>query len=335
MRFAFLAASLLALPGCDDDRPAPPVGTSAAAPASARPLTSAEAAEVLAEVGRRTITLGEYVASLERMDAFERLRYQSPARRRQLLDEMIDVELLAAEARRRGLDREPATQERMRQMLREELLDQVREQVPNAAEIPAAEVRRYYDEHRSEFREPERRRVAHIAVATHAVAEKVLAQAKQADAAEWGRLVARYSVDRSDAASTPLELKGDLGIVSGPGAERGDNPKVPEPLRNAVFELDGLGSVYDKVVPAAGKFHVVRLTGRSAARARSFREAERAIRVTLATRRLAARQEKLIEELKQRFPVEIDEAALAKVSVPKADPPRSKKPSHAPAAPRP
>lgn len=291
---------------------------------------------MLAEVGEHTITLGQYVAAVQRMDAFERLRYQSPARRRKLLDEMIDVELLAAEAQRRGLDREPETQERLRQMLRDELLEQVRREVPNAAEIPADEVRRYYEAHRAEFHEPERRRVAHIAVAKRALADEVLEQAKQADAAEWGRLVARYSDDHGGAESTPLELKGDLGIVSEPGDERGNNPKVPEPLRKAVFELDALGSVYDKVVPAAGKFHIVRLTGKSAARTRTFREAERAIRVTLATRRLEARETELVDELKKRYPVEIDEAALAKVAVPEVERPKAA-PSlgHAPAAPRP
>src|SRR5262249_16677528 len=65
-------------------------------------LTPELAAKVLARVGDREITLGEYAATLQRMDQFERLRYQSPERRKLLLDEMIKVELLAAEAQRRG-----------------------------------------------------------------------------------------------------------------------------------------------------------------------------------------------------------------------------------------
>jgi parvulin-like peptidyl-prolyl isomerase len=324
MRHALLALLLMTPCGCDDDEPdsAADAGAVASASGQPRPLTSEQAAEVLAEVGEVRITLGEYVAALERMDAFERLRYQSPERRRKLLDELIDVELLAQEARRRGLDRAPETQERLRQMLRDELLTEVRKQLPEAASLPAAEVRRYYEEHRSEFDEPERRRVAHIVLASKTAARELLDEAKRASPAEWGRLVTQHSVDRKSSEGAPLELKGDLGIVGPPGDERGQNPKVPEALRAAVFEIDELGGVHDEVVEVAGRFHIVRLAGKSAARTRSFQEAERAIRVKLFTERLRAREAELLTELKQRFTVEIDEKALARVRVPKVSRPK-------------
>ena len=44
-------------------------------------LSPEQAAQVLAKVGTSTITLGDYVAALEHMDQFDRLRYQSPERR--------------------------------------------------------------------------------------------------------------------------------------------------------------------------------------------------------------------------------------------------------------
>src|SRR5690348_15947625 len=61
-------------------------------------LSAEQAALVVARVGERTITLGDYAATLERMDQFDRLRYQSPERRKELLQEIIDVELLAQDA---------------------------------------------------------------------------------------------------------------------------------------------------------------------------------------------------------------------------------------------
>ncbi|HEX3854123.1 MAG TPA: hypothetical protein VHW01_24335, partial [Polyangiaceae bacterium] len=93
-----------------------------AASASALPgkLTPELARQVLAKVGDREITLGEYAETLERMDPFERVRYQSADRRKLLLNEIIQVELLAEEAKRRGLDKQPETQERLRQILKDE-----------------------------------------------------------------------------------------------------------------------------------------------------------------------------------------------------------------------
>jgi peptidyl-prolyl cis-trans isomerase C len=296
-------------------------GTAPSTSASAQPpagITPELAARVLAKVGNHEITLGEYAATLQRMDPFERLRYQSPDRRKQLLDELIDLELLAEEARRRGLDKEPETQERVRQMLRDELLSEVRASVPSPGDISEADARRYYDEHRDDFREPERRRVAHIALASEAEAKAVLEKALSASATEWGKLVEAKSTDARGKPSSalPPELAGDLGIVGPPGHVRGENPNVPEPLRAAVFEIDKLGGVLPKVVPAAGSFHVVRLTGKTDARDRTFADADRSIRVALVQSLIRAREAELEAELKKKYPVTIDEAQLAKIPVP-------------------
>src|SRR5688572_30783964 len=167
----FLVLLTLAL-ACGKKQEAPQPSASASASAGPRPLSPELAAKVLAKVGDRTITLGEYAATLERMDPFERLRYQSPDRRKQLLDEMIEVELLAQEARRRGLDKKPETEERLRQLLRDELLSSVKQGLPAPNDLPEQEVRAYYDAHKADFDEPERRRVAAIAVASEAEAKR-------------------------------------------------------------------------------------------------------------------------------------------------------------------
>ncbi len=299
--------------GCENDAPAKAPKGAASASAAPSALTPELAAAVLARVGKREITLGEYAATLERMDEFERLRYQSPERRRKLLEEIIDVELLAEEAKRRGLDQRPETQQRIRQILRDELLRRVRRELPKPEELPLSEVRAYYDAHKADFDEPERRRVAHIAVRSRALAERLLRQAMEASPKAWGELVKQHSVQKDG--DEPLELRGDLGIVSKPGLERGKNPKVPEPLRAAVFEISELGGVHDQVVEHGGLFHIVRLIGKSGARRRSFAEAERTIRLILLEQRLEKAEAAFEQKLRQRYTVQIDEKTLKSVQV--------------------
>ena len=284
-------------------------------------LTPELARQVLAKVGDREITLGEYAETLERMDPFERIRYQSADRRRLLLNEIIQVELLAEEAKRRGLDKQPETQERLRQILKDELLRDVHHDVPGPSEISDAEVHAYFDAHHDEFKEPERRRVAHVVVATEAQAKAALQKAEGASAADWGKLVADISMDKpaKSAAPAPTELAGDLGIVGPPGHPRGANPRVPETLRAAVFEIDKVGGVLNRIVPDAGRFHIVRMTGRTEARDRSFQDSERTIRVALVQQKIRDREAQLEVELKQRYPVTVDDEALAQVKVPDAD----------------
>jgi peptidyl-prolyl cis-trans isomerase C len=291
---------------------------SSSASSAAQPIPPELAKKVLARVGERNITVAEYAATLERMDSFERVRYQSAERRRQLLDEMIDVELLAQEARRRGLDKLPKTQQRLREILRDELLREVRESVPKLETIPEPEVRRYYAEHGAEFEDAERRRVAHIVVQKKTQAEEILKRALAASPKEWGELVREFSLDKTEtAASTALELSGDLGIVGPPGDERGGNLKVPEAVRAAVFKLEKLGDVLPELVEEGGRFHIVRLTGKTAAHRRSYEEAERAVRVRLVQKLVEEREAALERELGERYKVVIDEQALGKVEPPK------------------
>jgi hypothetical protein len=90
-------------------------------------------------------------------------------------------------------------------------------------------------------------------------------------------------------------------------------------LRAAVFEIDKLGGVLDRVVADSGHFHVVRMTGRTEARDRSYQDAERTIRVALVQQRIRTREAELEQELKQRFPVSVDDQALSQVKVPAAE----------------
>ena len=317
---------------CDEKALDKPKPDSSAAPTPSG-LSPELAAKPLATVGDKVITLGEFAATLDRMDQFERLRYQSLERRKQLLDEIIKAELLAAEARKRGLDQKPEVKERIRQILREDVLRQMRAEAPAPADISEADVRAYYDKHREDFRDPERRRVAHILLTDAAKAKVLLEQAKKASPTEWGKLVRDNSLDKASigASTTPLELSGDLGIVGPPGVAKGDNPRVPAVVRDAVFKIDKVGGVHAELVKEGDKLHIVRMTGKTEARDRSFAEAERTIRVAILQDRLKEAEQKLDKDLRARFPVKIDEKALEKVelSVPgKGDgrtPPQPKK----------
>jgi len=330
-----------AAPGCSkkkvDTKAAPSASASVAGP---KPLSPELAGKTIAKVGDRVITLGEYAASLERMDPFERMRYQSPDRRKRLLDEMVEVELLSQEARRRGLDKTPETQERLRQVLRDELLDEMKKAGPAANDVPEPELRAYYDAHKDEFAEPERRRVSAIVLESGATAKTALAKAAKASPAEWGNLVEQYSTQKNarPAPTSPNELAGDLGIVGPPGHPRGANPRVPEPVRDAAFKIAAVGETFPSVVEADGKFYVVRVTSKTDGRERKYEESQRAIRTAVVQARIREKEQALEKDLRQRFPVKIDQAALAAMPLPPPNPaaqsPHGAAPGKQPFAPR-
>src|ERR1051325_2403946 len=212
---ALLATAIPFAGACSKKKSEATAAASASASSGPKPLSPELAKKTLAKVGDRVITLGEYAAALDRMDSFERMRYQSPDRRKRLLDEMVEVELLAQEARRRGLDKSEETQERVRQILKDQLLDDLKKGTPAANDVPDAELHAYYDAHKDDFTDPERRRVSAIVLENSATAKTVLAKALKASPADWGALVDQYSTQRGarSTPNSPNELAGDLGFV--------------------------------------------------------------------------------------------------------------------------
>ncbi|MDB4938852.1 MAG: Peptidyl-prolyl cis-trans isomerase PpiD [Labilithrix sp.] len=315
-------ASLAALPvagckSCDNGSTTEVVDSGHENPTS---LTPEQAKQVLVKLGDDTITLGDYAAALEHMDQFDRLRYQSVERRKELLDEMITVQLLAKEAKEKGYDKDPIAQQEMRAILRDAMLAEARKNAPTPADVPEADVRAWFEAHRAEYKDPERRRVSVIVARDEATANAALTAAKKNPApAQWGELVRAKSIDPQARANVPVDLAGDVGIVAPPGDPRGENTRVPDEVRAAAFEIPELGGIADKVVASHGKYYVVRLTQKIAPHERTYQEAERSIRVKLAQDKLRAKEDELIAELRKSVKVEIDESALGSVKIDMGD----------------
>jgi peptidyl-prolyl cis-trans isomerase C len=319
-RTAFVAAGLalaLSAAGCND-KALQASGNADGGKRIGAPITPEQADKVLAKVGDHTITLGEFVAAIEHMDQFDRLRYQSPERRRELLAEMINMQLLADEAAAKGYDKTPEVQQEIRAILRDAMLAEAHKGAPTANEMSEAEVRAYYDKNRASFIEPERRRLSAIVLTNEAAATAALAAAKKTTTAvQWGEIVRARSTDPAAKANVPIDLVGDLGLVSPPSDIQAEpNVKVPLEVRAAVFRVAKIGDVYDGVVQASDhKFYVIRMTQKTDAHERTYAEAERSIRVRLVQEKIRDKEEALVAQLKGEFPVQIDDAVLATVRV--------------------
>jgi parvulin-like peptidyl-prolyl isomerase len=279
-----------------------------------------KASQVLVEVGGEAITLGEFSAALDHMNQFDRLRYQGPERRKELLEEMINIKLLAQEAKRRGYDKDPLVRQEVREILRDAVLERARVGIPEPRDLPVAEVRAYFEAHRDDFRDPERRRLSVIVLKDEATAKEVLAAAKKDASPEaWGQLVKARSIDAQAKGNGPVDLAGDFGFVSPPGDARGPNARVPEAVRQAAFARAGTG-VVDRVIagPSEGKgdakWFVVNVTQKEEPRTRSYEEAERSIRIRLVQEKIEQSERALVDTLKKKYPVTVDEEMVKKVA---------------------
>ena len=87
-------------------------------------------------------------------------------------------------------------------------------------------------------------------------------------------------------------------------------------MRAARIQIGNVGAVGDHVVEAEGKQYVLRLVGITAGHTRTLAEADRSIRVAILQQKMQEKEQALEAELRQKFPVVVDDRALAAVKLP-------------------
>jgi peptidyl-prolyl cis-trans isomerase C len=272
------------------------------------PAQSAEElATPLATIDDVTITLGELQDRINRQSPYVRQRYTSLEQKKEFLDSLVRFEILAKEAYRRGLDKDPEVIRTMKQVMIQKLMREELDAKITADAVPEAEVRAYYDANLEDYVRPDEVRVSAIVVKHRAQADRVALEAR-GEAGKTNKgfrdLVMRYSADED----TKLR-GGDLRYFDAAGKE------LPAPVVKAAFALIATGDVSDAIDAGNGSFYVLKQTGRRRASTRSYEDAMPQIRNKLfRDRRLAAQQEP-VQAIRARAKIEIHEVNLAKVRV--------------------
>jgi parvulin-like peptidyl-prolyl isomerase len=202
--------------------------TAAVAAAQAVPTDA-----VVARVGERTVTaaeLREVIIDQRRTgDMPKVIEALTPEGQRRILQQLIDVRLLAIGARDARLDRDASVQRAIERAVDQVLADQLARR--EVASLDEAAVREYYDSHDTLFRTGQRVHIRHIVVASEAEAQQAL------DLLGTGRDFAALAGERNTDVSK--RANGDLGWVSrGVRAEAGPDERhranllrIPPPAR--------------------------------------------------------------------------------------------------------
>lgn len=246
---------------------AKPAAAKAAAPA-AKPATSMKTApgtlapsgpgdEVVMTVGSEKVTAREFDQLIEALPEQYREQARGPMKR-QMAEQIIRVKLLAAEARKRGLDKDKNVQARMQFQAENLLAGAAFNDVLQNVKVTDAELQKAYDQHKNEFENVEAR---HILIRfkgspvpvregqEELTEEQALAKAQDlrkqiVGGADFGELAKKHSDDTGSGANG-----GNLGTFS-----RGQ--MVP-PFEQAAFSMKE-GEVSEPVKTQFG-YHVIKV----------------------------------------------------------------------------
>lgn len=274
----------------------------ASAPTPMRVVPLVDASTAVASGRGVQVTADEVFEWVRDSGPVAQRRYATdPAMLQEILDRLVADRLLAREARRRGLERDPI----VRAALERALVSRLRATVlnPRAGELSAVaddEVRRWYDEHPDRFHVPERRRVRVIFLPDRVTAAEVLRLAllrrRGRVVHDFRRLAGTRNRDPELAGS-----RGELRDVIPPGAAGGDD--IDPGLRAATYESSVEGTVIPRVVPGrwrgAEGFYVVRFVERRAPIHRTFADSAEWIRGRILLERRVAAERAEVERLER------------------------------------
>ena len=234
--------------------PRPPA--SAAEAPAARPATSIRRRSSPRSTTRSSPS-SDVQERINKQSPFVRARYTSADKKKEFVDGLVRFEVMAAEAARRGYDKDPDVQRVMKQQMISKLMQKDFESKLKVEDVPDADVEKYYNEHPAEFHQKDEVRVSEIVVKDKAQgrpaptprrARSPRAAAGAATRRGSGISVTKYSEDEE---SKPRG--GDLSFF----AE--DSATVPKPIVEAAFKLKEVGDVAPPIKTDKG-WAVIRLT---------------------------------------------------------------------------
>jgi hypothetical protein len=246
-------------------------------------------ARPLAVVGGHAITAEDVAARVASLPESQRPRDRAGLER--LLAELVDLEVLAAEARRRRFEDSAEARGARTSALAEAALGALAGHLPGPEAIPAAAVAAYHAEHLALFSSPEVRRLSAAAFVDRARAEAARRAPESTQFAELGEVAAR---------------DGEVVGVMPPGAE------IPDALYKAGLALAAVGAI-SEAVPYEGRMWLVRLEGRTAPETRGLAREEGNIRRRMAQERYESARDAWLAELRARALIRVDEDALREV----------------------
>lgn len=119
-------------------------------------VSADDAPEVLVTVGQETITKADLDARTSMLPPQIRSRFESPAGRKQLLEQVVLISLLSQEARRLGIDKQDDVAKKIKDAVDNIIVQELtRQRISGDIEVPEDEIRSYYDANRQEFVRPE------------------------------------------------------------------------------------------------------------------------------------------------------------------------------------
>ena len=262
---------------------------------------AAPQAQVLARVGKATITKADYDARLEQLPAQFKGQVATPEQKKAFLDRLIEERIWLETATAAGVEKRPDVQSQIanfrRDLLIRTYLGEAMQQAPQPADSVIAA---YYEAHKAEYMAEEQAKIRHIQVKDEKTAKQVQKDLAKSGA-DFAALARKYSVD-----PVTKDKGGDLGAVtrSGMFGSLGRHPALAESAFAAPVHV-----VKGPIQTGLG-WHFIEVTEKIPAAARPLESVRSTITQQLAQEGNQAFYTQSLEKAKANLGVRLEQAAI-------------------------
>jgi peptidyl-prolyl cis-trans isomerase C len=244
---------------------------------------------IVASFSDQTITLGEFNQLWEQVPE----EYKLQLDKSMVLDQMISEKLLIQEAKNMGLEEDKDVLEHI-ERLTEQILVQVliEREIFGKVKVGDEDILEYYEQNKNSFTEKEQVHVYNILVETEEEAQNILEQLKT------GGDFSEIAKEKSNGPSAAQG--GDLGYLS-------KGTIIPE-IEEVVFSLEV--EELSEIVKTDFGFHILKITEKKPETVKVLEEVKEEILQTLLATKQQEAFENLLEELKSKVEIEINEELL-------------------------
>ncbi|HEX9051871.1 MAG TPA: peptidyl-prolyl cis-trans isomerase [Anaeromyxobacter sp.] len=272
---------------------------------------------VVAKGNGITITSDEFKARLDEQSPFIRARYTTLDRKKEFLDSLIRFEVLAREAEKQGLAKDPDVQNTLKKIMVQKLVQKNFQDVGGAADVPEPDLQKYYDTHKDEYVRAKRVRVAAVVwnapqgsperAKKLAIAQKALAKLKaeeKKNTLAFAQTVAEYSED-----AATKGMAGDLQFRTQEELEK----TVSKEVADAAFKLKP--GETSGIVQAPQGIYLLKYTGEQPEMNRTFDQVKAQIANKLHREKKTKEFDEWLKNLREQAKVTVDDKALDAVEV--------------------
>jgi len=272
------------------------------------PGAAAAASEkILVTVGTETISQADVEAKTSKLPPQLRSRFETPAGRKQLLEQVVLNSLLSQEARRLGLEKQDEVARKIKEMTDNILVQELNRQiVSRKITLSDQEIAEYYQQNKKDFVRPEQVNASVIMFAVSAGAD--------ADVKKKKRQLARKALNRLKKGADFAEVARDLsedkrtqrrGGVTGFFAQGRRAGIYGKNFEQVVFGLE-TGEASDVFETDRGYF-IARVDDRQPRTEKSLAESKKKIERRLKQVKQREAYEAYVEGLKEKYPVKYSE----------------------------